>query len=867
MAKVQKPNVPQKTAQNDIQKRLKNLFAGQEPPTYMTVRQTEELKARLKELEAQIAKRQAEMLDQKPDESQEVEKLRASVAELQTRLGEQEAVVSPENVVSPNSSVSPSPLRPVFEAHRHDASRPELAGGISGFVGPNFLGSLRSKLVASFVSVVIVIAIMGFAVYTDFRNQIRQDIRQRLLNVVSIMALQQDGDLHASITGPESMSSNAYKQMMAQDIAILKTMPDLTYIYTMRMNEQGQIYFIIDARQGEDEAVDVGTVYQEPSAFLSENFATLDHPVVEDEFYTDEWGTFLSAYAPIYREDGTREGIIGVDISADKVIERERTALYRVLGVTLAAMSLAAGLGLYLGTVFTRPITNLSSVAQRIAKGDLSARAAVESRDEIGVLAATFNNMASQLRNMIEALERRVAERTKDLEIASEVGRAITEKIANQYEMMAEAVEIIRSKFNLYYTQIYLVDPSGRSLVLKAGTGEEGIQLMRRSHSLPIGLGSINGRAASEKRAVIIEDTEKSAGFLSNPLLPLTRSEMAVPLMVAGQVVGVLDLQSEQPGALNETNLPAFTALAGQLAVAIQNASLFTQTMQARAELEEQARRLTAKGWQEFLDGIERSEKIGFSYAQDEIVPVVEVEAPPVEAEYMLSTPIEVAGLKVGEICLVDEPDRVWTAEESKVIRATAAQVAQHVENLRLLAEAEKYRSEAEQALRRLTREGWEEYLQQSREMQTGFLYDGEKVTPVNGLEERETTLSSDIKVRGETIGQLSILDADDPTLSEEEQKLIASVAERLSAHIENLRLSQQTEQALAVSQKLAQREQALRQITAAVRSSTNLETILRTTAREVGSTLGRRVLVKLESQMSDVSASEPSSDDLSKAS
>jgi GAF domain-containing protein len=814
MAKAQKSNTQKKTAQNNIHQRIKNLFAEQDTPTYLNIRQTEELKARLHELEAKLAGQQAESIDQKLPENQESDNLTVQVAELKAKLGE-----------------------PISKE-----------AGTTRFVRPASAGNIRTKLVIAFIGVALIaIAIMGFATYTSFRNQIREDIRQRLLNIASIAALQHDGNLHASITGPDSMSEQAYQQMMAQDISIIRTAPDLIYIYTMRMNEQGQIYFVIDARQEEDyDVVDVGTIYEEPSAFLLENFTTLDHPAVEEEFYTDEWGTLLSAYAPFYKADGTREGLVGVDIAADKVLEQERKVLYQILGTTLAVMFVVGGLGLYLGTVFTRPITNLSSVAQRVAEGDLNARAIVESHDEIGTLAITFNNMTSQLKNLVESLEQRVAERTQDLEIASEVGRAITEKVASQYEMLAEAVKIIRERFNLYYVQIYLVDQSGRNLVLRAGTDEVGKQLMRKSHYLPIGLGSVNGRAASEKQAVVIKDTEKSSNFLPNPLLPLTRSEMSVPLMVGDKVVGVLDMQSERPGSLNETNLPAFTALAGQLAVAIQNASLFTQTAQARAETEEQSRRLTAKGWQEFLDGIQRSERIGFSYAQEEVIPLVEVDSAPAQGEDMLVTPIELAGAKIGEICLEDEPGRAWTASENEIIQATAAQVAQHIENLRLLAQAERYRVEAEQSIRRLTRESWDEYLHQSQEMQTGFLYDGEKVSPVAQPDDLEAALSCDIKVHGEPIGQLSIVGADVATLSVEEQELITSVTERLSAHIENLRLSAQTEEALAVSQKLAQREQALRQVTAAVRSSTNLETILRTTAREVGSILGRQTIVRL---------------------
>ncbi|MFZ5912329.1 MAG: cache domain-containing protein [Chloroflexota bacterium] len=550
---------------------------------------------------------------------------------------------------------------------------------------------------------------------------------------------------------------------------------------------------------------------------------------------------------PLRDYSGDIIGVVDIMIDRTAIVQAQNSRIFFIaLGVLLALVS-----GAYSLTVTTnrslKPLAILTRAAEAIEKGDLNQNVQVTSKDEVGQLAQAFNAMVIQLRDLFITMEQRIADRTHDLGTASEVGRAITEKVANRYEMMAEAVEIIRSRFNLYYTQIYLVDPSGRNLVLSAGTGQVGAQLMRKYHHLPIGLGSINGRAVSEKQAVIIEDTEKSSNFLPNPLLPLTRSEMSVPLMVGDTVVGVLDMQSDQPGALNETTLPAFTALAGQLAIAIQNAFLFAQTEQARAEIEEQSRRLTAEGWQEFLDGIERSERIGFAYAQDEVIPLVEVETASPDVGNVLAIPFHVTGTKVGEIRVEDDPDHVWTETEKEIIQATATQVAQHIENLRLLAKAEKYRDEAEQAVRRLTREGWEEYLRQNQEVGVGFLYDGEKVSPVARPEDLEAKLSCDIKVGGEPIGQLSIARADDAMpLSDEEWQLIVSVTERLSAHIENLRLSTQTEQALAASQRLAQREQTLRQITAAVHSSTNPETILRMAVRELGSAMGRRAIISM---------------------
>ncbi|MCP4363390.1 MAG: GAF domain-containing protein [Chloroflexi bacterium] len=182
----------------------------------------------------------------------------------------------------------------------------------------------------------------------------------------------------------------------------------------------------------------------------------------------------------------------------------------------------------------------------------------------------------AELNILSQSLEKRVQDRTQDLALAGEVGRAISQ-IRDINALLTKAVTLIQEHFNLYYTQIYLADETQEKLILRAGTGEIGQSLLAQGHMLFIDGSSINGRVAARKEAVIVADTENSDIFHPNPLLPETRSEMAVPLIIQDNVVGVIDLQSNQANALSEDNLPTFTALAGQLAVAINNATLLTE--------------------------------------------------------------------------------------------------------------------------------------------------------------------------------------------------------------------------------------------------------------------------------------------------
>jgi PAS domain S-box-containing protein len=389
-------------------------------------------------------------------------------------------------------------------------------------------------------------------------------------------------------------------------------------------------------------------------------------------------------------------------------------------------------------------------------------------------------------------LEQRVQDRTRDLELASEVGRTVTAKVDNLYQLLSDAVEQIRSRFNLYYTQVYLTDRAGRTITLRAGTGEVGKQLLQRGHQLLISNDSLNGRAALEKHAAIVSDTTNSRAFLPNPLLPKTRSEMAVPLIISDQVIGVLDMQSDQANALSESNLPAFEALAGQLAVAIQNAALFEQANQARAEVVEQAKRLSLSSWDSFLNAVERSESIGYVYNQNEVLPYLNTTEKSLELN-TLDAPIQVAGAEIGKIQIADASNRQWTSAEKELIENTAVQLANHIENLRLLAQSEKYRLDAEQISKRLTRESWNEYFNLRKNAVAGFVYNKNKVEPISEQVHgnKKPVESHPIYVRDEQIGEIEIESTGN---ADDTAEIISAITQQLSNHIENLRLLEQAE-------------------------------------------------------------------------
>lgn len=531
----------------------------------------------------------------------------------------------------------------------------------------------------------------------------------------------------------------------------------------------------------------------QPATEIFADFADLQARIAAHEAFISPSpdGQFLRVFAPVTIGQTDMAWSFSLIIPLSEITASATNLAIRESLIGFVLMLTALTILWFLSGQIARPIQELTRVANAISQGDLTATATIQSTDETGILANTFNTMTAQLRGTLNTLEERVAERTRNLELAAEVGRTVSQ-VRSLDVMLTDAAELVRKQFDLYYVQVYLVNPSETYLDLEAGTGEVGRQLLSRNHRLPLNTNSINGRAVIEKRSVTIADTGKSASFKPNPLLPDTRSEMAVPLLIGGKVVGVLDMQSTQGGSLNQDVLPAFEALAGQLAIAIQNANFLAEIEESRQEVEKQAARLARENYQEYLDAINRAEETGYVFAQNVVVPLTKENEDTTTDGTLLSVPISVTGEEIGKL-IVELEGQTPIAQTEELLNTVARQVAQQVENLRLLESAERFRVAAEEATRRLTREGWQQYAQ-STDRSLGYVYDLKQVLPL-GSDGAMLSNTTDIPltVRNEVIGKLAVQGVD--TDDKEAIDLVNAIAERLSSHIESLRQFEETEQ------------------------------------------------------------------------
>jgi GAF domain-containing protein/HAMP domain-containing protein len=436
---------------------------------------------------------------------------------------------------------------------------------------------------------------------------------------------------------------------------------------------------------------------------------------------------FFNAYSQSLKSDAINTGLF-LDTQPWIVMIRQSTDVYLApireqnktnTLISLLMVMFSAAIGFITSQILASPLTTLTKTAESITAGDLNARAQVTTDDEIGTLATTFNRMTDQLNQTLLGLEQRVAERTTDLEIS----RQQSVKRANELQSIGEISKIITGeqklesllplitnivseRFGFYHVGIFLIDNTNQFAVLQAANSAGGKNMLKRGHKLEVGQSGIVGYAAQSGNPRISLDVGQDAVYFNNPDLPNTRSEMALPLKVRDRTMGVLDVQSEKPGAFTENDANTLSILADQIAIALENAQLFAQTQEALSEAQALYRQNLQEGWKMFS-----REKEFVGYQQNliggkkltELVETEEIQqamnrgevlifhADGVTKEASIVVPIKLRGQIIGNMKIqAPTKNRQWSTDEVNLAETISERLSIALENARLIQETQR---------------------------------------------------------------------------------------------------------------------------------------------------------------------------------
>jgi GAF domain-containing protein len=358
-----------------------------------------------------------------------------------------------------------------------------------------------------------------------------------------------------------------------------------------------------------------------------------------------------------------------------------------------------------------------------------------------------------QLLDLQNSLEKRIIERTMQItnlnkasqrrneqfKTIAQVSRLIA-NVREVNELLPTITSVISERFGFYHVGIFLLDDAKQYAILSASNSEGGQRMLRRGHRLRVGETGLVGYTASKGIARIALDTGIDSVYFNNPDLPETRSELALPLQISDEIIGVLDVQSVEAEAFVQEDIDTLSTLADQVAIAIHNAELFRNTQKAIAESQALFSTVVRQAWK---TNVQSTPQIGYKFT--------------------------------GTM-----PTKLDTPLTSKEITAA---------------------------------------------MELGNVTQSH---PESG----ERSLVIPLKLRGEAIGVITVKMPSDLDLGEDETDIVSAAAERIALALENSSL-------LEDSQRRASREKNISEMSARISAGTDIETILKTAIRELGSQIG----------------------------
>jgi PAS domain S-box-containing protein len=333
----------------------------------------------------------------------------------------------------------------------------------------------------------------------------------------------------------------------------------------------------------------------------------------------------------------------------------------------------------------------------------------------------------TERKRLEQAIQESLELRGRQVQTSTEVAQEIAAAPALD-ELFYRVVTLIKERFGYYHAQIFRYEPAVNAVVLVIGYGEAGEKLLAEGHRLEMGRGVV-GTAAATGQPVLATDVTQDADWVPNPHLPKTKGELAVPIILrraqdeelGGQVLGILDVQSDRAGALTEDDQILLEGLCGQIAVAIESTRLRQEMEENLREMERLYRAMSREGWETFQRQVGPT---GYLFDRTDVIPAGDFWVPEIgmamerqafvprtsDDQPVAVTPLSVRGKIIGALGVQDDPQHPMSEDDLALVDSVSEQVALALESARLfgqtqtaLAQTEMLYTGSEQLVRATT--------------------------------------------------------------------------------------------------------------------------------------------------------------------
>ena len=427
--------------------------------------------------------------------------------------------------------------------------------------------------------------------------------------------------------------------------------------------------------------------------------------------------TWLGIFFQAYTADGVHDviilGFIATALFASILIGQWAGGII-ILASILAAFLLAAleanqwilptvsdpftfarDLTIVLLIIFSLIYFSTNNLQNAITRAKESEKKLYVSNDNLHKLNLSLEDRIADSTAELVTTNRRNERRAKQFEAIAQVARVIA-TVQDLDSLLPRITQVISQQFGFYHVGIFMWDENREYAVLMAANSEGGQRMLKRGHKLGIGQTGIVGFVAGTGASRVALDVGSDAVYFSNPDLPNTRSELALPLRVVNEVIGVLDVQSTEQNVFQEEDTEVLSTLADQVAIAIQNGHSYEKTQQLLKEAQKNSGEYLRDSWRVLQS---QEEYIGYLMSENTLKPLnrpvtsAQIDKAISTSENVaesgktatLAVPIRLRDDVIGIIDIHPTEERIWDPDEVDIVQAVAERLSLALETSLLL--------------------------------------------------------------------------------------------------------------------------------------------------------------------------------------